>query len=31
MRGAEARYSSLLAIFRRATELEAAFWETGWR
>lgn len=30
-RGAEARYSALLTIFRRATELEAAFWETGWR
>jgi thiaminase/transcriptional activator TenA len=30
-RGAEARYSALLTIFRKATELEAAFWETGWR
>jgi thiaminase/transcriptional activator TenA len=30
-RGADARYASLLAIFRKAVELEAAFWETGWR
>jgi len=30
-RGAAARYAALLTIFRKATELEAAFWETGWR
>ena len=30
-RGAEARYPKLLEIFTRATVLEAAFWETGWR
>jgi thiaminase/transcriptional activator TenA len=30
-RGAAARYGALLTIFRQATELEAAFWETGWR
>jgi thiaminase/transcriptional activator TenA len=30
-RGAEARYPRLLEIFTRATVLEAAFWETGWR
>jgi len=30
-RGAEARFPRLLEIFTRATECEAAFWETGWR
>jgi thiaminase/transcriptional activator TenA len=30
-RGAAARYPKLLEIFIRATECEAAFWETGWR
>jgi thiaminase/transcriptional activator TenA len=30
-RGAAARYPKLLEIFTRATECEAAFWETGWR
>ncbi len=30
-RGAEARYDSLLATFNKATELEAAFWQMGWR
>ena len=30
-RGAERRYPKLLEIFTRATLLEAAFWETGWR
>lgn len=30
-RGGEARYASLLANFRAATRLEAAFWEMGWR
>ncbi len=29
-RGAAARYSALLKIFRTATQLEAAFWNTGW-
>ena len=30
-RGAEARYTSLLANFTAATRLEGAFWEMGWR
>jgi thiaminase/transcriptional activator TenA len=30
-RGAAARYSQLLTVFTKAAELEAAFWETGWR
>jgi thiaminase/transcriptional activator TenA len=30
-RGGAARYPKLLEIFTRATECEAAFWETGWR
>ena len=30
-RGAAARYAALLAIFKTATRLEAAFWEMGWR
>lgn len=29
-RGAAARYPDLLATFRTATRLEAAFWEMGW-
>jgi thiaminase/transcriptional activator TenA len=29
-RGAAARYPALLNIFRTATKLEAAFWNTGW-
>jgi thiaminase/transcriptional activator TenA len=29
-RGAAARYPALLATFRTATRLEAAFWNTGW-
>jgi thiaminase/transcriptional activator TenA len=30
-RGATARYPALLRIFRTATRLEAAFWNTGWQ
>ena len=30
-RGAASRYPKLLEIFTRATECEAAFWQTGWR
>jgi thiaminase/transcriptional activator TenA len=30
-RGAQARYPSLLATFRTACRLEAAFWQMGWR
>ncbi len=30
-RGSAARYPKLLEIFIRATECEAAFWQTGWR
>ena len=30
-RGAAARHDSLVRIFNQATELETAFWETGWR
>ena len=29
-RGGDARYADLLATFRAATRLEAAFWEMGW-
>ena len=29
-RGADARYADLLATFRAATRLEAAFWDMGW-
>jgi thiaminase/transcriptional activator TenA len=29
-RGAEARYPALLATFKTAARMEAAFWETGW-
>ncbi len=29
-RGAQARYADLLATFRAACRLEAAFWEMGW-
>ena len=29
-RGAAPRYPDLLATFRTATRLEAAFWDMGW-
>ena len=29
-RGADARYADLLATFRAASRLEAAFWDMGW-